>query len=210
MPGSSSWMPYTPQAVKGLDNTFTYPVSDVIVRHTFGMIVDIVGTDIRNAYKRVRYESPVAKKRKVTTKYMLVGMSSLILVSCFFFLRPSNCSNNSKSLAVILVKFQKAAQLFIITSPSMFSSLFQLYRKLAVQRFRLRFLLRPIIMIAAAISADCSALEDIFPHTNECWLVSGCKMIHSFRVLPVSLKLKRKPPVIAITPLDLRIIHSPP
>jgi hypothetical protein len=58
--------------------TFTYPVSDVIVRHTFGMIIDTADTDIRNSYERVRYESPVAKKRKFTAKCMLNGMSSLI------------------------------------------------------------------------------------------------------------------------------------
>jgi len=165
---------------------FAYLVSDVIVRHTFGMIIDVADTDMRNAYKRVRYESPVAKTRKVTAKCMLIGVSSFILVSCFFILGHINCSSNSKSL----VKFLKAAQLFIMTSPSMFSFLFHLCRKLAVQRFRLRFLLRPIIMIAAAISADCGAFEDFFSYKR---MLVGfrSKMVQSFRVLSLSLKLKR-------------------
>jgi len=30
--------------------------------YTSGMMVDIAGTDIRNIYIRVRYESPVTKK----------------------------------------------------------------------------------------------------------------------------------------------------
>lgn len=74
----------------------------------------------------------------------------------------------SKSLPVILVKFLKAVQLSIMTSPNMFNFLFHLCRTLAVQRFRLRFLLRPIVIMAAAIVAHCSAIADVFPHTNEC------------------------------------------
>jgi len=32
--------------------------------------------------------SPVAKKRKVTAKRLLMGIASLILLSCFFMLGP--------------------------------------------------------------------------------------------------------------------------
>jgi hypothetical protein len=78
-----------------------------------------------------------------------------------------NCSNNSKSIAVILVQLLKIAQLSILTSPGMFNILFRLSRTFAVQRFRLRFLLCAITMTAVATAADCSAFEDIFSPTDE-------------------------------------------
>jgi hypothetical protein len=85
----------------------------------------------------------------------------------FFILDLINCSNNSKLLAVILVKFLKRAQLSILTSPRMFNFFFRLSRKLAAQWFQLRSLLCPIIMTAAAIATDCSAFENILRHTND-------------------------------------------
>jgi len=49
----------------------------------------------------------VAKKRKVTAKRVLIGIASLILVSCFFILGPNSCSSTSKLFAVILVKISE-------------------------------------------------------------------------------------------------------
>jgi hypothetical protein len=87
-------------------------------------------------------------------------MVSLILVYCFYTRGSINCSNNSKSFAVVLVKFLKTAQLSILTSQRVFSILFRVSRKSAVQRFRLRFLL-----CAITTAADTSAFADIFfPH----------------------------------------------
>ena len=86
----------------------------MIAWHTSGMMVDIAGTNVRNIYKRVRYESPVAKKLKVTAKRVLIGIACLIVLSCFFILGPISCGRNSKSLAVILVQFLKTAQLSIL------------------------------------------------------------------------------------------------
>ena len=105
----------------------------------------------------------MAKKRNVTAKHLLIGMASLVLVCCFFIRGPINCSSNSKLLAVILVKFLKRAQLSILTSPRIFSILFHLSRKLAVQHFRLRFLLCAI----TATATDSSAFEDIFSPTDK-------------------------------------------
>ena len=49
----------------------------MIAWHTSGMMVDIAGTGIGNVYIRLRYESPVAKKkRKVTAKRVLFGIAS--------------------------------------------------------------------------------------------------------------------------------------
>ena len=84
------------------------------------------------------------------------------LVSCFFIRGPISCSNNSKLLAVVCVKFRNRAQLSILTSLRMFSILFCLSRKFAV-RFQLRFLLCAIMTAAAATAAHSSALEDKCP-----------------------------------------------
>ena len=86
-------------------------------------------------YTRVWYESPVAIKRKVTSKRLLIGLASLILVSSYFILGPISCSSNSKSLAVILVKSLKRAQLSILTSSRRFKFRFRLSRKFVMQLF---------------------------------------------------------------------------
>jgi hypothetical protein len=96
--------------------TFSYPFSDfMIVWHTSGMMLDITGTYLKCA---------VAKKRKVTTKHVLDGLSHISV--SFFILAPINCSNNSKSLAVILVKLSKRAQLSfgLLQGCSIFYSVF--------------------------------------------------------------------------------------
>jgi hypothetical protein len=61
--------------------TFMCPFSAcTIAWHTSGMVVDIAGTDVWNVHVRWWYESPVAKKRNVTAKHLLIGMASLMLV----------------------------------------------------------------------------------------------------------------------------------
>ena len=125
------------------------------------MMVYIAVIDIRNVYVRVSYESPMAKKRKVTAKRVLIGIASLILVSSYFILGPISDNCNSKSLAVILIKFLKTAQLSILTSPMMFKFRFRLSRKLSIERFRYRFFSCSIIMVAAATAANCNVSIDI-------------------------------------------------
>jgi hypothetical protein len=81
--------------------TFSYPFSDfMIVWHTSDMMLDIAGAYLKCA---------AAKKCEVTAKHVLDCLSHISV--SLFILVPINCSNNSKSLAVILVKFSKRAQL---------------------------------------------------------------------------------------------------
>jgi len=95
-------------------------------------------------------------------------MAALIPVSCFFTLGPINCSNKTKLLAVILVKFLKGVQPSILTSARMLNLLFSLFRKFDVQLF----------LLCPAIAADRRAVEDIFPHTTEYAFQSRAKTGH--------------------------------
>ena len=55
----------------------------------------------------------VTERRKVshTGKRVFIGMASLIPVSYLFILGPISCSNNTESLAVILVKLLKGVHI---------------------------------------------------------------------------------------------------
>lgn len=59
------------------DSTF------VNAMHTSGMILDIVDFEILNVYCRLVYESPVARKRKVTANLSSTLMGFLQCVVCF-------------------------------------------------------------------------------------------------------------------------------